>query len=305
MPVAEAAGVLEVPWDEKMRHVLAAEDWLPFTFTYKRIKAGQAPNGAIEATCPFHRKNAQTTCKKSLNIVGREDADVELTLRTLKHWCNQARMHQRQRDHIYSQRRLDPGMTPPMATVAANRIFEPPDGPVLDDIALDARAGCALLDPDHLSPRLETQPCQMGRGLSEGRGCQEEGCLGLPGVFPGISGTAIYLGNAGKDGINLNSQTWPGTPRRPSPRHPRKPQRSVGGVLSAEVSKCKRACLAYCFECAQKRMAPKRERLGCLRVSLSLCLCFCFCAVARFRCCVCGAPPVQKVLLCIWRKFLL
>ena len=29
------------------------------------------------------------------------------------------------------------------------------------------------------------------------------------------------LGNKGKDSENLNSQTWPGTPRRPSPRHPR------------------------------------------------------------------------------------
>ena len=28
------------------------------------------------------------------------------------------------------------------------------------------------------------------------------------------------LGNEGKDGKNLNSQTWPGTPRRPSSRHP-------------------------------------------------------------------------------------
>ena len=27
------------------------------------------------------------------------------------------------------------------------------------------------------------------------------------------------LGNEGKDGKNLNSQTWPGSPRRPSPRH--------------------------------------------------------------------------------------
>ena len=31
------------------------------------------------------------------------------------------------------------------------------------------------------------------------------------------------LGNEGKDGKNLNSQTWPGTPRRPSFRHPRPP----------------------------------------------------------------------------------
>ena len=27
-------------------------------------------------------------------------------------------------------------------------------------------------------------------------------------------------GNEGKDGKNLNTQTWPGSPRRPSPRHP-------------------------------------------------------------------------------------
>ena len=29
------------------------------------------------------------------------------------------------------------------------------------------------------------------------------------------------LGDEGKDGKNLNSQTWPGTPRPPSSRHPR------------------------------------------------------------------------------------
>ena len=29
----------------------------------------------------------------------------------------------------------------------------------------------------------------------------------------------LSLGDEGKDSKNLNSQTWPGTPRRPSPRH--------------------------------------------------------------------------------------
>ena len=33
------------------------------------------------------------------------------------------------------------------------------------------------------------------------------------------------LGNEEKDGKNLNSQTWPGTPRCPSPRHARPPDR--------------------------------------------------------------------------------
>ena len=33
------------------------------------------------------------------------------------------------------------------------------------------------------------------------------------------------LGNKGEDGKNLNSQTWPATPRRPSPKHPRPPEK--------------------------------------------------------------------------------
>ena len=64
--------------------------------------------------------------------------------------------------------------------------------------------------------------------VSEGRGCLEEGCLGLPGVLPDIFRTAISLGNEGKDSKNLNSQTWPGTPRRPSPRHPRPSEGGFG-----------------------------------------------------------------------------
>ena len=45
--------------------------------------------------------------------------------------------------------------------------------------------------------------------------------------FQAFSQTSLELrfalGYEGKDGKNLNSQTWPGTPRRPSPRHPRPP----------------------------------------------------------------------------------
>ena len=37
----------------------------------------------------------------------------------------------------------------------------------------------------------------------------------------------VSLGNEGKDGKNLNSQTWPGTPRRPSSRHPQPPEKGT------------------------------------------------------------------------------
>ena len=43
----------------------------------------------------------------------------------------------------------------------------------------------------------------------------------------------VSLGNEGEDGKSLNSQTWPGSPRRPSPRHPR-PQ-----ALQLELDDCK------------------------------------------------------------------
>ena len=63
-------------------------------------------------------------------------------------------------------------------------------------------------------------PCNLE---SEGRGCLEEGYLGLPGVFPDIFKLRFSLRNKGKSGKNLSSPTWPGSPRRPSPRHPRPP----------------------------------------------------------------------------------
>ena len=48
--------------------------------------------------------------------------------------------------------------------------------------------------------------------------------------FQAFSQTLIELrfamGNEGKHGKKLNSQTWPGTPRRPSPRHPRPPEKN-------------------------------------------------------------------------------
>ena len=43
------------------------------------------------------------------------------------------------------------------------------------------------------------------------------------------------LGIQGKDGRNLNSHTWSGTPRRPSPRHPRPPEVYFGSVTVSMI----------------------------------------------------------------------
>ena len=61
------------------------------------------------------------------------------------------------------------------------------------------------------------------RHCSEGCGCLEEGCLDFQAFSQTFFELLFSLGNEGKDGKNLNCQTWPGSPRRPSPRHQRPP----------------------------------------------------------------------------------
>ena len=45
------------------------------------------------------------------------------------------------------------------------------------------------------------------------------------------------IGNEGKDCKNSSSQTWPGTPRRPSPRHPRPPLEEAHHKLNTKSPK--------------------------------------------------------------------
>ena len=110
---------------------------------------------------------------------------------------------------------------------------------------------------------------------SEGRGCLEEGCLGLPGFFPDISWTAIFprkSRKAQKERENLNSQTWPGTPRRPFLRHPRPPEnhglRPWSGFGSPKGWGQILSCRPFiCMDFYQKK------NIGCVRVFLdALCV---------------------------------
>ena len=74
------------------------------------------------------------------------------------------------------------------------------------------------------------------------------------------------LGNEGKDGKNLNSQTWPGSPRRPSPRHPQPPERVWESQMFAENHRCsqKTATFLGCRKWGFKRWGFKEIR-GYLR----------------------------------------
>ena len=91
-------------------------------------------------------------------------------------------------------------------------------------------------------PQTQTEACVWmpsssfrKEAKSEGRRCLEEGCPRLPGVFPEIFELWFSPGNEGKDGKNLSSQTWSGSPRRPSPRHPRPPDENEALLLFLQV----------------------------------------------------------------------
>ena len=87
-----------------------------------------------------------------------------------------------------------------------------------------------------------------GRVISGGRGCLEEGCLGLPDVFPDSFRTVTSLRNHGKDGKNLHSQTWPGSPSQTSATTRSSQPRDLGGMGyqgQLPMTTCEQACSTW------------------------------------------------------------
>ena len=55
----------------KMAKFCKAQTWGHFkTFVWKKI-SGNRGHGAIELTCPYHKKNQTTSCKKACSLRGR------------------------------------------------------------------------------------------------------------------------------------------------------------------------------------------------------------------------------------------
>ena len=72
----------------------AEGEWGVFSFTWKPPRSERHPNntvhGALQASCPFHKKNSKTGCKKSITCLGPTRRDQEVSLLRLKVWCNNA-----------------------------------------------------------------------------------------------------------------------------------------------------------------------------------------------------------------------
>lgn len=134
--------------------------WGPFKLTVKQpsASAGRA-FGGVEASCPFRKKNKRTGCKKYLQLRNASAEEFSKCVRSLKMWCNSARLYARQRQHLAHHIAID--SAPVQEIVDAGLIENGPTERVKDDDELDAAAGPA--------PVLEAK-AKAGRGKAKAKG---------------------------------------------------------------------------------------------------------------------------------------
>lgn len=115
--------------------------WGCFTFSRKQPKQKGGGNafGAYEITCPWHMRSQRSGCKKLIRILGPDVAAKQYALRVAKHWASQARLFERQWQHIFT---ADVSLPPSDELLETRRIDEKPDkADIEDDEAYYARNG--------------------------------------------------------------------------------------------------------------------------------------------------------------------
>lgn len=112
-------------FDVSMRVLVNEMSWPPFLMTYKNMSQG-CPHGAVQATCPFHKKTSQTLCKKTFNLRERTLDHGCQVVWALRHWCNAAPTYDRQRYHV-GHGFINLATVPDTAVILHNRL--PDDAP--------------------------------------------------------------------------------------------------------------------------------------------------------------------------------
>ena len=108
--------------------------WGCFRFTPKH----SAQSVQWEASCPFHRKNEKTGCKKLVSA--SRAGGSEGAIHRLKFWCIQASQHDRQRAHMFNVDMACALPTLAELDVAVQSLVAPSAPPPTDD-DLDSRDG--------------------------------------------------------------------------------------------------------------------------------------------------------------------
>ena len=77
---------------------MANTTWGIFTFTRKANKEGELTGW--QASCPYHKRNKKTGCKRFFNVGDGSDAVKEETIRRMLHWSLIGPDHQLQSMHL-------------------------------------------------------------------------------------------------------------------------------------------------------------------------------------------------------------
>jgi hypothetical protein len=180
-------------------NALAGTRWGAFVFSIKRphTKFG-GPFGGLQASCPFHKKNARTpACKRYIHCRGCSPEDRHEMMLQLRFWCSQALSVNRQWEHVFTCV-LEPH--PPEDVIESRRITEGPTEAVVDDDTFY---------------RLEARPA-LGRGRRGGRGRSGRGAAGSSAASVGAArgrgrGEGGGRGRSGGRGRDRAAATAPGS----------------------------------------------------------------------------------------------
>lgn len=144
--------------------------WGAFTITSRRPAPGSNRCGGWQASCPYHRKNATTGCKRYFAIQGPRAADRDAALHTLLHWCVIARGFSRQRSHLSEP--LDAANLMPVQLIMEKKLFAedaPARRDVRTDIELDAMEAAAAAAAGRQGGRARGRGRGRGRAGRQGR----------------------------------------------------------------------------------------------------------------------------------------
>lgn len=106
-----------------------------FLLTRKEDRAGNGWGG-LQATCPFHRKNASSGCRKFVSFPSTNVEECTAVLRQLFTWCCRAPRHNRQRDHLWDMPLIED--TPSPEVLRSLAITDGPTEPAKTDDQLDS-----------------------------------------------------------------------------------------------------------------------------------------------------------------------
>ena len=161
-----------------------SERWRGFYLRFSSPSV-KPPHGAWQASCPYHKLNQSTGCKKSIML---KSVDDKLPCKLLiLNWCCHATTFTRKRDHGALHLRSFEVLPMEVLEQRAAALAPPPlPGDLKDDTTLDYEASGASaqpLGPDERKKRSRPQPVDSETARDERTGKKQQ-----PG--PGMAGSS-------------------------------------------------------------------------------------------------------------------